>query len=97
MMPGWSAAPTALLQLGPGPLGRQPVDGGYRPDIGPLAAVTARAANDVWAGSGSGLLHWDGSAWTASTVAFPLLQLADLELVGTTEIWVGGRDSSAIK
>ncbi len=64
------------------------------PDIGPLTVVAARAADDVWAGSDNRLLHWDGSAWTTVTATYPPMQLAELELVGTTEIWVGGRDYS---
>jgi hypothetical protein len=62
------------------------------PDIGVLSAVAARAANDVWAAGGDGLLHWNGTAWIAVAPAYPPLAPAELETAGTTDIWVAGRD-----
>jgi hypothetical protein len=59
-----------------------------------LAAVAARASNDVWAAGGDGypqaslVLHWNGSTWAQ----VPVPNVGALDAVATTpgDIWVAG-------
>jgi hypothetical protein len=68
--------------------GWQPVPS---PNIGPLSAVAARAADDVWAaGANGGALHWDGTAWTA--VSTPAAGLAGIAITAPHNVWAVGTD-----
>src|SRR6266700_1757729 len=58
-----------------------------------LAAVAARATNDVWAAGGDGgypeaslVLHWNGSAW--AQVRVPSIGALDAVTVTSASVWV---------
>src|SRR5215471_5843023 len=58
-----------------------------------LAAVAARASNDVWAAGGDGaypqaslVLHWNGSTWTQ--VQVPSIGALDAVTVTSANVWV---------
>ncbi len=58
-----------------------------------LAAVTARATNDVWAAGGDGgypeaslVLHWNGSSW--AQVRVPSIGALDAVTVTSADVWV---------
>ena len=60
-----------------------------------LAAVAARASNDVWAAGGDGgypeaslVLHWNGSAW--AQVRVPSIGALDAVTVASASVWVAG-------
>ena len=60
-----------------------------------LAAVAARATNDVWAAGGDGgypeaslVLHWNGSAW--AQVRVPSIGALDAVTVASASVWVAG-------
>ena len=60
-----------------------------------LAAVAARATNDVWAAGGDGgypeaslVLHWNGSAW--ARVQVPSIGALDAVTVTSASLWVAG-------
>ena len=60
-----------------------------------LAAVAARATNDVWAAGGDGgypeaslVLHWNGSAW--ARVQVPSIGALDAVTVASASVWVAG-------
>ena len=60
-----------------------------------LAAVAARASNDVWAAGGDGgypeaslVLHWNGSAW--ARVRVPSIGALDAVTVASASVWVAG-------
>src|SRR6516225_10866138 len=63
-----------------------------------LAAVAARASNDVWAAGGDGgypeasvVLHWNGSTWTQ--VRVPSIGSLDAVTVSLANVWVAGGDA----
>jgi len=64
-----------------------------------LAAVAARAADDVWAAGGDGypavslVLHWNGSAW--SRVSVPDVGSLDAVTVAPGRVWIAGGDQVA--
>ena len=73
-------------------MGRGKLAAGVQPHIGPLSAVAARAADDVWAvGSNGGALHWDGSTWTA--VSTPAATLAGVAAPAPNSVWAVGNDA----
>jgi len=60
-----------------------------------LAAVAARATNDVWAAGGAGpypaaslVLHWNGSTW--AQVRVPSIGALDAVTVTPASVWVAG-------
>jgi len=60
-----------------------------------LAAVAARATNDVWAAGGDGgypeaslVLHWNGSTW--AQVRVPSIGALDAVTVTSANVWVAG-------
>jgi hypothetical protein len=58
-------------------------------------SLKAFAANDVYAASGAGVWHYDGSAWTAvqsfSSLTFPTI--AAIDGVASCQLWGGGGQS----
>ncbi len=64
---------------------------------GQLNAVTAVAANDIWAGGTTGgvnlIEHYDGTAWSVVTAPSPQRQssIASISAISATDVWAVGR------
>src|SRR5207249_3972914 len=72
------------------------------PNVGMLNSVTALASNDVWAVGVSGVIHWDGTAW--SIVSSPNVGvLKSVSAISTNNVWAvgsynnGGMDQTLIE
>jgi hypothetical protein len=61
---------------------------------GPLSAITAVSARDLWAVGGATTCHYDGTAWRVVSGAQPgygqSLTLTDVSAVGAGEVWAVG-------
>jgi hypothetical protein len=55
------------------------------PTTAHLSAVWGTSASDVWAVGAKVILHWNGSAWSATTAAW---DLASVWGTSTTDVWV---------
>src|SRR5947208_337330 len=58
------------------------------PSSGALNGVAALSANDMWAVGQNSILHWDGSAWSASS--FQSVALYGIAAISANDLWAVG-------
>ncbi|MDQ2806343.1 MAG: S-layer homology domain-containing protein [Chloroflexota bacterium] len=58
-----------------------------------VSALTFTAANDGWAGSSAGILHWDGTSWTVEYRAQPLWSVS----AAGGQVWAVGLDDTIVQ
>lgn len=64
------------------------------PAYGPLYGVAAVSFDDVWAVGGSGIIHWDGAAWSA--VSHPGVgTLRAVAAASTNDVWAVGNTNGS--
>jgi len=67
----------------------------HAPSTSKLAAIGGSGPSDLWTGGAAGLMHGDGSTWTAADLGEGDIEVADIGGSSASGIWVVGRSTTA--